>query len=449
SYAIFGVSPFSARLFSVLMGILTMVVVYRSVLRFVDKISAFLSALILTVSIQLCVQFHLAVPDPYLIFFLTWGLLSFYRGYRENHERSFYFFYVGVSLATLAKGPVALIFAGLIVLVFLIVKKKFQLSTFLQIKIFQGALIFLVIVVPWYVLVGLSTEGEWLRRFFFEHNVGRFTSTMEGHGGFPFASVVILIVSLMPFSFFSPQAISYSWKKRDENDFLLYCLIATSVIVLFFAVSRTILPNYPEPAAPFFAVLLGVYFSSIINNQNVVRSTVWSGAIYLIISALLPVAAWIGLNQDASLATVTSLPYYFIILSFGGLIGTILLIRGKVLQAFYCYVTSSAIFLLVFFYVVFPQVDRLNPVSQSLSRMNESLPVMYYKDLNPAFIMALKETIPSLQSTHDTGSYSNFYLITQKKYLPELDHLKANVLYEGKDLFENPTTVLLKVESVK
>ncbi|HEX5168006.1 MAG TPA: glycosyltransferase family 39 protein, partial [Cyclobacteriaceae bacterium] len=46
SYAIFGVSPFSARLFSVLMGILTMVVVYRSVLRFVDKISAFLSALI-------------------------------------------------------------------------------------------------------------------------------------------------------------------------------------------------------------------------------------------------------------------------------------------------------------------------------------------------------------------------------------------------------------------
>src|SRR5690242_15883347 len=62
SYSIFGVTPFAARFFSAIAGILLILLVYKNVKHLLNESAAFYTALILLSSIQLTIQFHLAVP---------------------------------------------------------------------------------------------------------------------------------------------------------------------------------------------------------------------------------------------------------------------------------------------------------------------------------------------------------------------------------------------------
>lgn len=452
AYNVFGVNPFSARLFSVFMGVMLIAVVYLFVRSIYDKTVAFFSSLILATSLQLCIQFHLAVPDPYLIFFLTLGLLSFYKGYQYGQPRFLYLFYVAISLAVLAKGPVAIVFSGLIVFLFLLLQKKFSFRTLLDIKLIQGILIFCVIVLPWYIAVGIETNGEWLRRFFFEHNVGRFTSTMEGHGGFPLASFVIVFAALIPFSFFAPQAVTYAWKQRKQDSFLFFCLIAVGVVCIFFAFSRTILPSYPEPAVPFFAITMGLFFARAVQAGGMVKSFKRSAVAYVILAVLLPIAAYIALTQDKSLAPVSYVSVYFIVLPAGAVAGWLFIRKGNLTKALYSYAVSAALFLLVFFYAAFPPVDTYNPVVQSLAVMEhkEDAAIVYYKRFNPSFVFMLRQVVPPASSPEAMqelrAQHDLVYVLTQKRYLKELDALHYDIVHEGRDLFESPTTVVLRLK---
>ena len=451
SYRTFGVGVFSARLYAITMGILTVLCVYLFGRRLADERTALIASLILISSLQLAVQFHLAVPDPCLIFFLTLGYLSFIYAFQFRNAVYYYLFYFSIGLATLSKGPVAIVFAGLTVLIFLMAQKKFTAKTLLEIRLVQGVFIFLVIVLPWYVMVGIATQGEWIEEFFFRHNVGRFTSTMEGHRGFPLASFVIAVGALVPFSFFLPQTMRSVWHEQRSKPFLQFCLIAAGVILVFFAFSRTILPNYPEPALPFLAMLLGFYFSSLVaEGENMNRKTlsINSGA-YLLVALVIPVAAWVGLSYEDSLRDLRYAAWYFSVLPLGALLGLYFIVKGKVLNAVYVYASSSVIMLLLFFYLIFPQVDRRNPVTSSVALIHKhEKPVLYYRGFNPAYVFALQRTIRSIGDAEAASAYSDstagYYLITQKRFLPDLHDLGAHVVFEGRDLFESQTTVVME-----
>jgi hypothetical protein len=330
----------------------------------------------------------------------------------------------------------------------MLMKKDFSWGKLMEIKLPAGLLIFFVVVSPWYVLVGVHTEGEWLRRFFLEHNVERFTSTMEGHGGFPLASLVIAVVALIPFSFFSPQAIVSAWRLRKSDDLQLFSLIVVGVVVFFFALSRTILPNYPEPAVPFFAILLGSFLAGPASQHPEGKRLKLSALLWLVFSLLLPVAAWIALGQDESLSGVSYLSVFFLLLPAGAILGCLFIRKGKMDRAVMAYAVSSMLFIIVFFYVMFPIVDRLNPVTQAVAKIDNSLGVYYYRAFNPAFIINLKRAMPSLTvdelATLRGEAERDFYLVTQERFLDDLHAEEYELVFRGKDLFETHTTVVLR-----
>jgi len=450
SYRAFGINAFSARLYAMLMGVFTTLCVYFFGSKLASAQAGFLASLILIASIQLAVQFHLAVPDPCLIFFLTFGYLSFIYAFLSHSRGYYYLFYISLALATLSKGPVAIVFAGLTILIFLIVQRRFSIKTLLEIRLMQGILIFIILVLPWYIMVGVATHGEWLEQFFFKHNIGRFTTTMEGHRGFPLASVVIAIGALIPFSFFFPQAIRKTWRVRKTNPFLQFCLIAFGVIVIFFTFSRTILPNYLEPALPFFAILLGFYFDGCITSAATVRADKLyiNAIVYVFVALAVPAAVWIGLSFEESLADLRYLALYFSVLPLGAIVGLYYIVKERVAYAFYTYAGSSVLLLLLFFYVIFPRVDNRNPVSGSISLvLRQEKPVLYYRDFNPAFVFALRHTIAPFENPERAGPaglQKGYFLLTQKRFLRDLDSLGATVVFERKDLFEGQTTVILE-----
>lgn len=449
AYELFGVNPFAARFFSGLMGLLTVCAIYFFVKKLSGHAIAWLSAFIFLCSIQLIIQFHLAVPDPYLIFFFTVGMLAFCYAFLKPSPRYYYLSYASFALAVLTKGPVAIAFAGTVVLLFLISRGQLKWRTLMEIRLIPGGLVFLALVLPWYTAVGIATDGEWLYQFFFKHNVGRFTATMEGHKGFPLASLVIVVVALLPFSFFLPQTVKWLWHERRQFPLAMFSLITAVVVVVFFALSRTILPNYPEPAVPFVAIVLGHFFHHIIISGRRLKSTLVSAGIYLLVAALLPVAAYLGLEQDAVLSDLKRLYPWFLILPVGAGLAFFLFVKTRIKAAIITYGAASICFVLVFFYVIYPQADSRNPVTQSVVRMGDHVPVAYYRDFNPAFVFALEHPLLSISSGDDVWTFAADHdtvnVITQKRFLPEINPAgEAKVLFEGRDLFERHTTVVLQ-----
>lgn len=447
AFKLFGVNAFAARIFSSWMGVLTVLSVYLFTMKIVSEKAAFFAALILIASIQLSIQFHLAVPDPYLIFLLTTGWLSFYYGFKHN-AKFHYLFYACIAMATLAKGPIAVVFSGMVVVIFLIIQKEFTFHRFSRLKIFEGILIFSFIALPWFIMVDIKTNGEWLDGFLFKHNISRFTKTMEGHDSFPLAPFFIALVGLMPFSFFLPQAIRNYWKYIRTDPFLRFCLISAGTVLVFFSFSKTILPTYPEPAFPFLAIFLGCYFSKISNESTYIKSFRVSAVMYLLITILLPPVVFFVLKNDPSLADLNDLAVYFFILPAGALVALILIVRNSFRAAMYMYTGSSVAFVLFFFYLIFPVIDRENPIVKS-KELTEGpgKQVVYYKDFNPAFVFQFQKKLPCLSSVGEirmlVKQNNRLLVITQERYLPELDEFGFRILFREKDLFEKQVTVIL------
>ena len=166
SYSIFGVTPFAARFFSAIAGILLILLVYKNVKHLINESVAFYTALILLSSIQLTIQFHLAVPDPYLILLIAFSLFSFFKGYHVD-SKQLKWFYIASALGFLCKGLVAIVLPGLIILLYLGLTQSLNWTTLKNLKIGMGIILFCVLALPWYAAVGFATDGEWLRGFFF------------------------------------------------------------------------------------------------------------------------------------------------------------------------------------------------------------------------------------------------------------------------------------------
>ena len=67
-----------------------------------------------------------------------------------------------------------------------------------QLRPLTAVLVVAAVTLPWYVLVGIRTEGEWLKAFFLQVNVGILTKPINGHGG-PFIYYVLAILLGMLF----------------------------------------------------------------------------------------------------------------------------------------------------------------------------------------------------------------------------------------------------------
>jgi len=304
AYQVLGSTPFAARLFSALAGIVLICFLYKQITKIVNEPTAFYTCLVLLSSMQLAVQFHLAVPDPYLILWLTICFFSFYTGFHHS-DRSIYGMYVAAALAFMTKGLIAIVFPSLVIFIYLLSTRQMNWKNIRRLRIIPGAFLFLLIALPWYISVGYATDGMWLRGFFIEHNLDRYTSTMEGHRGFPLAPFVILIGALLPFSVFIIQSVSLAIKKRTETPFLLYCLIIVLVIAGFFSFSKTILPSYPAPALPFLALLLGYFLHHIMEaNSKTKVSLHISFAINLLICLAVPIVIYFALQQEIQLSSL-------------------------------------------------------------------------------------------------------------------------------------------------
>ena len=441
SYSVFGVNPWAARFFSAIFGALTILVVFRFTSRLANQRVALWSSIVLLASVHFQLQHHMAVPDPYLIFFMTWGMLLFISAYQTNNRLHSYLMYVALALGVLAKGPVAVLLPGLIFLVYLIIDKNLSVKTLLRLKIIPGAIIFMAIAVPWFVAAHFASDGEWTDRFFLGHNLNRFSSEMEGHGGIFLLTAGYVFIGMFPFSIYFVRAWKYFRMQKDRG-LILFSVVVSVIIVLFFTLSKTKLPNYTVIAYPFLAIFLA---NSLNGAPFVIKRDKILLTALLVLLVILFIGGLIAMGFDPVLSKRRYLIMGLLVLPIGVWL-TISSLKKAGSYARLILASTGILTGIIFFGLIYPQIDRLNPVNQSIHLL-QGKDVAYYKRYNPGYAFKLKKRIDPLEAGEITTWFSKHpegIIISTEKLIKEIEIPEGyDIIFSKKDIFETPVTVLI------
>lgn len=440
AYKIFGVSEFSARFFSAVFGALTVLITFLFSERFFNQKVAILSTTILLSSFHFILQFHMAVPDPYLVFFLTSGFYTFYAFYKLKKRLYLYLFYTSVGFAVLTKGVVGVVLPGLIIVVYLFIKGNIRFV--LNMKPLHGLLMITAINLPWYLSVGIQTDWLWIKEFFLKHNVGRFSQPMEGHGGIFLTTFLFVFVGLLPFSVFIPQTVRYVWQNR-QTELVLYLSLVALIYTSFFAISKTKLPNYTVPVYPPLAILMANYLL----DSKATRSTLYGLILLGVLGAGLTTTLYLIVAQDKHLYLLKDHALYFSVLFFAGLVSLYFYIKKDITKIIITLATSGILLSMLILLLVMPYLDKESSVKHIIRYMDKNRPVAYYKRFNPAFVFYIGKKIQPLENRQQVEEFlknnQHAYILTREEYLKELEGLDIKVVAKKKDLFESPVSVLI------
>lgn len=443
SYEIFGENEFAARFFSVIMGLLTVLATFVYTKRHTNAFHGFCAALVLACSTHFLFEFRLAVPDPYLIFFITLGLFSGFSWLQESKTSQLYLAVTALALAALAKGPVAVALPGLCLLIWVIVTKKWK--TVFTWHLIPAFLLMCFITVPWYYAVDKATNGAWTKGFFIDNNLNRFSDPQEGHGGLFFITVLFVLLGLLPFMSFLGGVVKQR-KTLFKNDIVKFASIVVIAFVVFFSLSSTKLPNYPMPCYPFAALVLGAYIAGVLGGVFVPKKFAW----YFLLgfSILLPFAAYFGVKAEPATASLAG-PLAVLL----G-IAAIILLAGTFVNKYdwpwkieMIVIAFSALNIVGLCYA-YPRLYNENPVAKTVSVVKQAPNVITYGLFNPGYRFYLDKNMPrsfnSAALQHLIDSTGSGIIITRTEHLDSLKSFPLLELAREKDIFELPTTVILK-----
>ena len=449
SYQLFGFHAFAARFFSALFGALTILTTYLFTRRLFSTQTALWTILILLSSINFVLEFHLAVPDPYLIFFICASVYSFLLFHHSGRKKFLWGLYLSLALGFLTKGPVALLLPALVILFFLIWIRQFTWKKLRQLKIPQGAVLFLMVAAPWYIAVSIKTDMAWTQGFFLKHNLGRYSDTMEGHGGIYFLSVIYLLLGLLPFSILLIQSLVH-WLRERKSQSRLFLILLVMLFTLFFSLSGTQLPNYVLPVYPASAILIASFIVQTSAEEQKKYRIKTALIIGLVTGLLLPLAVYLGVDYDVNLADMHHLALYLIPIPLGFAAALIQYRPGNLKRVM---LFPAAAFLMVnlFLYtLIVPEISKKNLAKSFTVGLNANQELVSYKRINPSFVFYYQKKIPVFHELIDLKKHlesrEQVFLITRKKYLealrPAFPELKF--VTEQRDLFEGHTTVILQ-----
>lgn len=278
-----GNNELAARLPSILFsaGLIYMIFAFARKRHGIDK--ALISCLIVTGTLQFSLMSKAAIADPILYFFVV-GAMLFFLEYLENKELKFLLlFTVGNALAFLTKGPIVLFISAVVVSTSSLHLRSWK--PLLAVISIRQIAVFLAVVLPWFILSYQKVGMLMISDFFFKHNVGRFSNSMEGHNGSYFYFVIVFMAGFLPFSFGHLTTLIKAFKtKLDLTEKVL--LVWFIAVFVFFTFSATKLPHYLMLGFFPLVILSSKFFSA--KSLKVAKIT---AAVFVLILLALPLLA--------------------------------------------------------------------------------------------------------------------------------------------------------------
>ncbi len=267
AYKGFGVGEYAARFWSAAFATGLTLSIYLFGRQLLGRRGACIAALAFATNVGTIVLGRAAVTDMTLAFCMTWTLFCFFDVYRATdraRESLLFVGYLAMALAVLTKGPIGLLLPGLVIGLFLIIRRKAR-ATLSRLRLLSGLALFTVIALPWYVLVLRENGWAFVQGFFVQHHLNRYLGVVSSHVGGPLYFLPVVALGFFPWSGTLPNAFGHLWTIRsrlrteltERQELLLFLWVWCGVVVLFFSFSHTKLPSYIFPAFPALALLTG------------------------------------------------------------------------------------------------------------------------------------------------------------------------------------------------
>lgn len=252
---IFGVSDWAARLPGAIDATILVLAGYWFLRRFRSE-RALDGALILATCAGTVGFARAASTDMPLAATFGIAMLAWFAWLETNQWALIITFYAALGLGALAKGPVAPLLAGIVILLFAASQRSWTIA--LKTLSPAGLVAFFMVALPWYVLVEVRNP-EFFRVFLLEHNLARFSSNMFHHPEPFWYYLPVTLLGWVPWVFFIGSALVFAARKlraSGEDSLNTFLMIWIGVFVIFFSISQSKLPGYILPAIPPGALLL-------------------------------------------------------------------------------------------------------------------------------------------------------------------------------------------------
>ncbi|HEY5176955.1 MAG TPA: glycosyltransferase family 39 protein [Terriglobales bacterium] len=288
-----GVSDWAARLPSAILCSLMIFFVYVWARHFRRGMQ--LDAALITASSAILIGFgRSASTDMPLTAVFTAAMLCWYGWYSNQNRGWLLGFYLFAGLGTLAKGPVAVVLAGLIIVIFAAMQHDGRLL--LRTLWPAGILLYLAVTLPWFIAVQRANP-EFLRTFFLQHNLARYTTDLYRHHQPFWYYLPVALLALVPWTVFVVAALvdairdwRFSVQQPPGVEYLrTYLAIWLLVPIAFFSLSQSKLPGYILPAIPAGTILLANFIWR--REQEAEKPSTWLGLLHALLSAAMLVAA--------------------------------------------------------------------------------------------------------------------------------------------------------------
>lgn len=245
-----------------------------------------ISALILLTSVFFLMLSHIAIIDMVLTVFMTSAIYcAFLTNFCEEKYKKYYwwYFYTFIGLGFLSKGILAFAIPVAIVFLYHWITKTLK-EVFKPVNILPGLFIFLLIAVPWHILMYQHYGYQFIKEYFLIHHFGRLMgSEYIGRERPLLYFVPVFLAGFMPWTLIFIafvfdgckslverfKAFQGSFKEKisatlevtnNEQKLLLFFSIFFIVVFALFSSSSTKLPTYILPAFPAAALLTGYFW---------------------------------------------------------------------------------------------------------------------------------------------------------------------------------------------
>ena len=326
SFALFGVSEWSARLPVGLAGFLTILMVFAVADRLWDRATAWRAALMCGSSLLFVLLSHHLTLDMTLTLCTTAAFGAFCVAQQRRAQNAAYWrwmllAWVAAALGVLTKGLVALVLPAASVVLYSILQRDSRIWRHLWLT--RGIPLLLVIAAPWFVWMTRHVP-HFFEFFFIREHFARFlTRISDRHEPWWFFGPVLL-VGVLPWVPSAVRALASGWRARvPRGEFdarrLLWCWVVVTFV--FFSTSDSKLVPYILPLFPGLALLMAAGDEAQLRRELKITERVIIG-FALLVAALAVVQPYLvesGRWNEATLTLRPGLVAIAILLAAGGI----------------------------------------------------------------------------------------------------------------------------------
>ncbi len=269
SMQLFGVNAFAARLPNLLLMAGLIALCFYWLRKSAGNQRAWLAATILSTMLLTYSISGTVMTDISLVFSTTLSMVSFWYAWQRQDRRWGWLFFASLGLGLLAKGPVAMVFAGIAIVPWLCWQRQ-PVRRLLVLPWVSGTLLMCAIALPWYMLAEHRTPGflhyfivgEYLSRFLIPGWQGDLYGNAHNE---PMGTIIVFwVAAAFPWCLallgLVSRRLRRHWTPEPTSRSLRGYLLCWALVPLVFVPCRNIIPTYPLVGLPAAALLMAIYW---------------------------------------------------------------------------------------------------------------------------------------------------------------------------------------------